>query len=707
MALFPSLGPEYYNEEHRDILKRMEDFYNNSITINQTFWMQADIDARFEAGDQSVFDEIYEQDSIINNKKISFNRIRRIKNMISGYQRRNRKSIIATPVENADNDTADQFSKIMTCIIQRENVLETISEAYDGALVTGLSLLQIWNDFRYDPISGDIKVDYCPYNSFLIDPYFRKADLSDCNGLWKRTYVSKMECLSLLPDRKDEIESFMNQDSKDGKFQFLPESNFLDTTNLLTYDEFYYRSYRTQKILIDAKTGETLEWTEQDKESLEIFLATYPSVSVVSQEIPTVRLAIVVQGHVMYDGLNPLGIDEYPFVPVFGYYNPQLSNYSDRLQGVVRGLRDSQFLYNRYKVMELNIIESHPNSGWIVKENALVNPRDVFKTGQGQILVLKKGAQMTDIMPIQTQDVPPSLIQLSELMGREPQEISGANEELLGSAVDDKAGVLAMLRQGAGLTTLQNLFDQLDRSQKILGRLLLKVIQSNFTPGKVKRIVEEEPTPQFYNKAFGKYDAVVEEGINTTTQKQMQFIQLMKLRELGVPIPDDVLLESVTIQNKKKLIESIQKINEQTQQMQQIQAQSAMQEQLARTDLSHSVAMANKGLGLERVSRIEENQSQAEERKAAAVKDNEIALVNLVKAIKEIQEIDLNQFQKIIQLNQILQQERNQENANTEQQSILQTTAMNEVLKPMQQPQQQPQQPQQQDMSALMNNLGS
>ena len=39
-------------------------------------------------------------------------------------------------------------------------------------------------------------------------------------------------------------------------------------------------------------------------------------------------------------------------------------------------------------------------------------------------------------------------------------------------------------------------------------------------------VPEEEPAPQFYNKAFGKYDAAIEEGLNTTTQKQMRFAQL-------------------------------------------------------------------------------------------------------------------------------------------------------------------------------------
>jgi DNA-binding transcriptional MerR regulator len=37
-----------------------------------------------------------------------------------------------------------------------------------------------------------------------------------------------------------------------------------------------------------------------------------------------------------------------------------------------------------------------------------------------------------------------------------------------------------MLRQGAGLTTLQGLFDSLDYAQKQLGRLRIKLIQANF-----------------------------------------------------------------------------------------------------------------------------------------------------------------------------------------------------------------------------------
>jgi len=649
MSLFQP-DPKFYTENNKAILEKMNKFYADSITINQSFWAEADTDTRFEAGDQTLWHELYGALPLAQRKQFNFNRIRRVVNMISGHQRRNRKSTIVTPVENGDAQTADQFTKIMYWLNGQEGVLNTISESFHGALVTGMNLLQVWTDYRSDPISGDIKVDNCSYNSFLMDPYFKKPDLSDCNAIWKRSFLTAKEVASLLPDREDEIMSFQSGDARDGKFEFLPESYNIGTKNLLTYDEFYYRDYRTQRMLVDTQTGEALEWKSEDKAALDEFLRVYPQITILDQTIPTVKVAIVVQNTVMYDGPNPLGIDNYPFVPVLGYFNPSITHFDKRIQGVVRGLRDAQYLYNRRKVIELDILESQINSGWKYKENALVNPKDVFLNGQGRGLALKEDAQMTDVERILPPQLPPSMFQLSELLAREVQEISGVNEELLGSAMDDKAGILSMLRQGAGLTTLQGLFDNLDYSQKLLGKIILEVVQTNFAPGKVKRIIEEEPSAQFYHKAFGKYDSAVEEGLNTTTQKQMQFAQLLQLRESGIPIPDDVLIEAATIQNKKELTDAIAQQKQAEQQAQQMQTQAALQEQEARTNLAQSRAVADQGLGLERLSRIKENQALAVERRAEASKDRTASLLNLVKAIQEIDTIDINQLEQMIKL---------------------------------------------------------
>lgn len=650
--LFPQLGNPYYNENHKGILSRMEAAYAESITINQSQWAEADTDLRFYTGDQTMWNDLYGNLPANRRRNFNFNRVRRVVDMVSGHQRRNRKSTICTPVENGDAETADQFTKILLWINNQEGVLDTISEAFQGSLITGMNFLQLWMDYREDPISGNIKVDNCAYNSFLVDPYMRKQDMSDCNYIWKRSYLTKRECVALLPEYTDEVLSLWGHDNRDGKFQYMPESYNYGLKNLLTYDEYYYRDYRSQKMLVDTNTGETMEWKSSSEDRLREFLNVYPSVTVIDQEIPTVRLAIVVQNKVLYDGPQPMGIDSYPFVPVLTYYHPESPYWPFRVQGMVRGLRDAQYLYNRRRVIELDILESQINSGYIYKENALVNPRDVFLSGQGKGLALKSDANMTDVMQIQAPQIPPSMIQLSELLAKEIQEVAGVSDELLGfDNKDTLSGYHAMLKQSASTTTLQCVFDLLDKSQKLLGKKMIELIQANFTPGKVKKILEgEEPMQQFYSKAFGKYHCVVEEGLNTSTQQQMQMAQMLMLREAGVPITNEDLLEASTVQGKKKIVENMQQQQQQQAQMQQQQMQAAMQEQQARTELAQARAEADRGLGVERTSRVQENQALAVERRAAAIKDQEIGLLNLVKALKEIDTVDLEHVEKLMAL---------------------------------------------------------
>ena len=643
-----------------------------------------DTDTRFFCGDQTLWTDLYGNLPANRRRQYTFNRIRRVINMISGHQRRNRKSTIVTPEENSDSHTADQFSKVMLWCNNQANTLELISDAFQGSLVTGMNFLQVWLDYRSDPVSGNIRIDHLPYNAFCVDPYFKKKDMSDCNAIWKRSYVTKREAISLLPNNTEELLGLVSNDTgsgRDGKFQFLSESYSYGYKNLLTYDEYYYRDYRTQKMLVDSQTGETMEWRFDNEEGLRLFLQQEPTITVIEQEIPTVKLAIVVQGKVMYHGPQPLGIDQYPFVPVLSYYEPQMPYFQNRIQGVVRGLRDSQYLYNRRRIIELDILESQINSGWIYKENALVNPKDIFLSGQGRGLALKDEAQMTDVQKIPSPGIDPSMIQLSELLAQEIQEVAGVSDELLGfDNKDTLSGYHAMLKQSASTTTLQILFDQLDVAQKLLGKIFIDIIQTNFTPGKIQKILGgEQPSEEFYTKAFGRYNAVVEEGLNTATQRQLQFGQMLLLKEAGVPITTQDLMEAATVQNKDKIIENARKQEEQQMQAQQAQAQSAMQEQQARTELAQARAEADRGLGMERISRINENQALAEERRAQGEKDNEIALLNFVKALKEIESVDLAHLEKLLALSSALKADQKQENVKDE---IKEVTSMQKAEQP-------------------------
>ncbi len=666
MSAYSTRGHEEYytdsDEADREILSRMKEVYNESATINQTFWNTASIDSRFYAGDQSVWNEVYSHLPSFTRKQFNFNKIRRIVNMITGYQRRNRKSVVSIPQEDADQQVADQLSKLLLWANNGSNMLYTLSEAFEGSLVTGMNLLSFWMDYRKDPVSGDIRVDNMSYNGYLIDPFFKKQDLSDCNYIWTRKFLSKKQIISLMPERKGEIEAMNPRNAQNGRFNFLPQNYDFASKDLLAYDEFWYLDYRDSQVLVDDETGETFEWNG-DEENLKLFLSRYPQVNTRKIQVPTTQLAVVVNTNkTFYHGKNPMNIDKYPFVPVLAYYDPDLPYYEWRVQGVVRGLRDAQYLYNRRRQIELDILESQINSGMKVMEDSLIDDRDAFKSGQGQPLFIKKNAPMgmDSVQPFVPPQIPPSMLQLSEQLAQDITEISGVNEELLGSADDDKAGILSMLRQGAGLTTLQTLFDQLDLSLKLAGQLEVDLIQNNFSIGKMRRILNEEPSEQFKNKAFQKFDIQVVEGTDSATQKQQGFQQALYLKEVGLPIPDEFLIEMSTLQNKDKLKEQMEAQAKQAQEMQQQQMQLQMAQLEAQTKLANARAEADEGLRHERDSRVLSNIGLMQERRMESVKDLEQATLDKIKSIKELQGINLEHVEKALSIIQSLKQQEEQ-----------------------------------------------
>lgn len=656
------LPPEYLHDDYGAIKKKINSDYTANQAIWQVYWTEATIDTRLEAGDTSLMADLNQQ--LPNNNRGSwyFNRVRPICNMVSGYQRRNRKSTIVVPLENGDQQTADQWTKILMGIYKREGVYETISEAFhQGACITGMNFLHVYLDYRNDPVNGDIKVDNVFYNAIFPDPYFRKLDLSDCSFVWRRSYLSHSAAAELIPTRREEIMNLPGNPTgtgRDGRFQYMAESYGQTQQNRLAYDEYYYRDYRKQKLLIDKETGETFEITTQSTIDVEAMMKDYPSLMLLEHDIPTVRLAIMIQDHVFYDGAS--GLDVYPFVPVVGYYNPMMPYFYSRIQGICRSLRDPQVLFNRRLILSADAAESIVNSGWIFKENAPVDVKHLFQTGQGRIIPLKEEAAMTDIMPIAPPPLPQYFFELQDTFSKEMSLVSGVNEELLGSALDDKAGVLSALRQGAGLTTLQPLFDRLDYAQNLLGELIMKTVRANYTPGKIKNLLEgEEPAPLFYNKSFGRYHCMVEAGFNTESQKQMHFAQLLQLRELGVQIPDSAIIDAATLQNKSKLMEVIEQQGQQQSQMQQAQMQQQMQLQQAQITLANARAGADRGLEVERTSRVEENRALAERQREEAVKESQLATLNLVKAMKELENMDLGHLQKLMEIQQLLKASQN------------------------------------------------
>ena len=77
MTFFPYVPDQFYVDNDKNILQRMEDDYNKNIVLNQSYWNEADIDNRFLAGDQALYNENQGGSPIYRKKNWNFNRLRR------------------------------------------------------------------------------------------------------------------------------------------------------------------------------------------------------------------------------------------------------------------------------------------------------------------------------------------------------------------------------------------------------------------------------------------------------------------------------------------------------------------------------------------------------------------------------------------------------------------------------------------------------
>lgn len=639
----------------------MDQFYTSSYPQNAAYWVQAAIDKRFKAGDQSLWSMLYGENQYTQNRRFFFNLIRRQVNMICGHQRRNRKSTITLPLHDEDN-LSDDYNSVLKWSEDRDGFQEYLSQAFENAVDCGSCLLHLYPDYSLDPISGDFFSDQVACFNYLIDPYTRKTDLSDCNGIWRRRWVTKEVAKTLLPLQAKEIDKFRPQGAKDGRFPLQAELININTSQLFTYDEFYYRSTREATMIIDPKSGESVEWEEEDGEiedEMGLLIRTQPWLKVKKIQVPTVKLVICVGNTPLYHGSNLLDIDTYPMIEINAYNEPDIQAYAWKKQGIIRGIRDAQYLYNsRVCIME-DILRSQVNSGYIYPIDAVVDPKAFRQTGQGFLIPLKAGHTAQEIERIQPPAIPQSMIDLARILEEDMSKISGVNEELLGSAQDDKAGILSMLRQGAGLTTLQTLFDKLDYAQRLYGGIRLQAIRKGFSKGKVSSILQKEPDPRFFSSRSLKYSIAVEEGNYSATQRQTELQQLLHFRELGMPIPDKSIMRKAIISDKKQVEQDMQEQQAQQAQMQQSQAQ--IQAQKDQADIMVKMAKARSDIAgeKEKLARIDEIEASAEQKQAGADLD-------LVKMIVELEEMELTNLRSSFDMAQAIKQ-ANQQNPPQEQ----------------------------------------
>lgn len=642
---------------HKYIIKDFGENYERAYQLLNTFYAEAYKDQSYALGNQWSLEEL----AYLNNQRRSsftYNMIKRMLNLVDGIQRSNRLSTIYSPIENAANDTAEILTDVGQYVMQYGGGYEKLSTAFKDACTSGIAWISPYIDYRDDPVNGDIKFHLDQWNSVIWDPFFYERDLSDCGFIARRKFISRTEAISLIPDKAAEIEA-LPYGSRDDKFTYMPFARQWGMQKLLNYTEYWRAKWETRDVLVDMRSGETTEW-KGDKKRLAAIQMMDPGIKVIKKPVRTVELGIIIEGELMYYGKDPYGLDDYPFVPIWVFYEPSYDLYTWKLQSLVRLVRDPQTELNKRRSKMVDILDSQLNSGWIAKTGAVSNNSSLFKSGNGQVIFTKPEANLdTDLRRIEPASIPDSQFAMMDAFEKDIPNILGINPEMLGMPENEKvetAAILAKMRQASGLISFRGVFDSLAESQKILGKKVMQLIQKNYSPEKVQAITKKTPTPEFYSGNWSRYNVVVEEGILTETQKQSQFTQLLALKQMGMPIPDSLIIENSNLHGKTQLNEILDAQAKQAEEAQAKQEELQNHQMKVMTDGIESKAMSDQALAQERMNKIGLDAALSAERISRAEEDRTAGVLNIIKAVKELEGMDLSSILKKIQTLQSLKE---------------------------------------------------
>jgi hypothetical protein len=570
--------------------------------------------------------------------------------MVTGYERQHRKGFNYIPSEGADTQTTDQYTRLITHEANAEGIHEQFSRACEQACITGMVLLQPYLDFSgNDPAQGQIKAKVWEYNSFLVDPYFRNPDMSDAQFVWCQEYISKKEAEFRFPDKLQNIAPMAGTPQRYGSFYFLPENYNMARNDLMVLSYVWYKWKRKKKRLYSKTRNQFFDFAG-DQNELDMLLYTIPDMEEVAVEVPCWKLAVVLNDQLMFQGDNPLGFDDCPFVPVFWNYEPHINYYDLRCRGLVRTMRDSNYLLNRRIIINHDISEATINQGWKRKIGAVANEDNLKRSGQGWDVIINEGYELTDCEKILPSEVPASDMALADQLRSLIFGTSGVDLENW-SAQDDKQSstLTTLIKQAANLMVLQKYFDQWDYSKKLLGERLLQIALNNWNAAKVGLLIGEEPSPYFYSKIFSRFQVIVEEGELTPTQQNMQAQSLMDINAaFGREVfPPSMIVPHLNITGKAEAIQFLQ----QQEQMARAQQQEAMglehafseaklKDLYAKATASIATARERHGRAEADIGLFEERLSEISHNRAMATKAKMEALEKMVDVIAKYGEVE-------------------------------------------------------------------
>lgn len=606
---------------------------------------------------------------------LELNIMRRPLQFYSGYLRDNLNSIVVEPLEGSDQQTADQFTSLQYYVWDKGGGYNTFLDSADEGMKSGISLCGIYMDYNKDFVNGDIAFYKRTYNSFYLDPTFEKISLEDCGFAIMRDLLNRNMIKGLLPFVDPAIIDDIQGSFRDDKFlSYHPNFTTLSRNrNLMAYDQYYKRISKMREFLVDESSGfyrDITDLEEDEKRRLKIGIKRIkdlhreanaigastkdlpPMVDIRSVERNFIELNIMLNGQRVYCGPDKTGIEKtYPFVPILGYMEPSIWMPSQRLQGIAATLWSAQRQFNKRHMKIVDMMDSTISTGFKYLIGSIPDPSDMQQSGQNRMIGVSGDSTVNPdglnaVQELNGGTASPALFEYQNILDKLTLTLANVNESVLG--IDDKgntqlSGRLAQVRIAQGLRSNRKIFDNIEVSQTLLGGIVLECIQNKYTPDKVRRILGEDPTQQFYEKDFEQYDAVLREGVRSKSQRDAYYYEIINLKREGlVDVPQAEILENLPMAGQSKLQKSIEKQEMQKQQQTQQLAQLEMSKIAADID-------EKKALARERNTRGDANEGLEIERASEAVQNTAQAALDRAKTITEISQMETDQLMRVVQ----------------------------------------------------------
>jgi hypothetical protein len=227
-----------------------------------------------------------------------------------------------------------------------------------------------------------------------------------------------------------------------------------------------------------------------------------------------------------------------PYVPVYGR---ELDiNGKIRRKGMVKDLMDPGRMYNYSETSKTEVYALQPKAPWLVAEGQTDGHEPAWRDAN------RKPITALPYKPVRLEDgtyAPPPMRQEPPPLAQGFQEWSQSNQSnflfVAGMPHDPDAdkkgevvsGVAIKRRQGLADVSHFDFYDNLTRSLRQLGRVLVDLYPHFYPPGRVQRIVREDGQSEMIEipQHVGRYDVTVDTGPSYQTKREETAEALLEL----------------------------------------------------------------------------------------------------------------------------------------------------------------------------------